>query len=64
VQGYSWDQAVLDYRLSTLYSWMYVVIAVGSLDPANERGMALFNAWFERGSTAVDELACAELMPR
>ena len=63
VQGYAWDQAVLDYRLSALYSWMYVAIAVGSLDPANERGMALFNAWVQRCSTAVAELDAGALMP-
>lgn len=63
VEGYAWDQVVLDYRLSVLYSWMYVVIAVGSLDPANERGMALFNAWVQRCSTAVAELDAGALMP-
>lgn len=63
VKGYSWDQALLDYRLGALYSWMYVVIAVASLDPANERGMALFNAWFQRGSIAMAELNAGELMP-
>ncbi len=63
VKGYAWDQAVLDYRLSALYSWMYVVVAVGSLDPANERGMALFNAWVQRCSTAIAELDAGVLMP-
>lgn len=64
VSGYSFDDAVRDYRLGVLYSWMYAVIAIASLDPANERGLALFNAWFQRASTAIDELKVAELMPK
>jgi hypothetical protein len=64
VSGYSFDDAVQDYRLGVLYSWMYAVIAIASLDPANERGLALFNAWFERASTAMADLNVAELMPR
>jgi hypothetical protein len=64
VTGYSWAQSVHDYRLAVLYSWMYVVIAVASLDPANERGMALFHAWFRRASAAMRDLAAGEMMPR
>ena len=63
VKGYAWDQAVLDYRLGALLSWVYVVIGVASLDPANERGMALQNAWVQRRSTAIAELDAGELMP-
>jgi hypothetical protein len=63
VKGYAWDEAVRDYRLGVLYSWVYVVIAIGSLDPANERGMALFDAIFERRRAAMEELDAGELLP-
>jgi hypothetical protein len=63
VKGYSFDDATRDYRLGVLYSWMYAVIAIASLDPANERGLALFTAWFQRASSAIADLGCAELMP-
>jgi thiamine kinase-like enzyme len=64
VTGYSFDEALRDYRIGVLYSWMYVVIGVASLDPANERGMAFFNAWVLRRSRAVEELEAADLMPK
>jgi hypothetical protein len=64
VRGYSFDDAVYDYRLGVLYSWMYAVIAIASLDPANERGLALFNAWCQRASAAANDLNVAELMPK
>jgi thiamine kinase-like enzyme len=63
VSGYSWEQALRDYRLAMLFCWVYVVISIGSLDPANERGMALFNAIFERRARAMEELNAGELMP-
>lgn len=61
--GYSFDDAVRDYRSAVLYCLTYVVIGPGSLDPANERGMALFRAWLERSSAAIVDLDAAELMP-
>jgi thiamine kinase-like enzyme len=64
VRGYTFDDAVHDYRLGVLYSWMYAVIAIASLDPSNERGLALFNAWFQRSSAAIADLSVAELMPK
>jgi len=63
VRGYSWDEALRDYRLAMLFCWVYVVISIGSLDPANERGMALFNAIFERRAAALEDLDAGELMP-
>jgi hypothetical protein len=63
VRDYSWDQALHDYRLGVLYSWVYVVIAIGSLDPANPRGVALFDTIFERRRRAMEELRAGELMP-
>ena len=62
--GYSWDAAVTDYRRAVLFCNVYTVIAIGTLDAANERGMALFQAWLRRRSTAAEDLNAGELMPR
>jgi thiamine kinase-like enzyme len=62
--GYSWDDAVTDYRRAVLFCNVYTVIGIGTLDAANERGMALFQAWLRRRSTAIEELNAGELMPR
>jgi hypothetical protein len=64
VRGYGWEQALRDYRLGVLFSWIYVVISIGSLDPANERGMALFDAIFERRQHAFEDLDAGELLPK
>lgn len=61
---YTFDAALEDYRRATLFCNVYTVIGVGSLDPANERGMALFDAWIERRNTAIEDLNAGELMPR
>jgi hypothetical protein len=46
-----------------LYVLVYVVISLGTLDFANERGHALFNAWLRRSVAAIEELNAAEEMP-
>ena len=61
--GYSFDDALTDYRRCVLYCNVYTVIATGTLDPANERGMALFHAWLGRRVTAIEELDAGDLMP-
>jgi hypothetical protein len=61
--GYSLDDALTDYRRCVLYCNVYTVIATGTLDPANERGMALFDAWLGRRVTAIEELDAGDLMP-
>jgi hypothetical protein len=64
VQGYDWDRAVHDYRLCVLYCLVYVVISLGTLDSANARGVALFDAWLQRVTAAIADLDAGELMPR
>jgi hypothetical protein len=64
IQGYSWEQALHDYRVAVLYTWIYAVIGIGALDAANERGLALFHEWVVRRSRAIADLDAAELMPR
>ena len=61
VRDYPWDQCVREYRMMALYYMVYVVISLGTLDFANERGLALFNTLLERSTTAVAELEAAEL---
>ena len=50
MSGYSLDDCWEDYRLSSLFCWLYTVIALGTLDTANERGLALFTGNIERNS--------------
>ncbi len=63
VTGYTFDQCWTEYRRMALYVFVYVVISLGTLDFANERGLALFNAWLHRASAAIEELNAGELMP-
>jgi thiamine kinase-like enzyme len=63
VSDYTLEHCWEDYRLGALFQFVYIVIAVGTLDAANERGMALWTAWLQRGATAVEELKAIECMP-
>ena len=63
VTGYGWEQCWREYRRMSLYVFVYVVISLGTLDFANERGLALFNAWLRRSSSAIEDLRAAEEMP-
>ncbi len=62
VRDYGWDQCLREYRQCALYLLVYVVISLGTLDTANARGLALFNAWLVRATTAIEELHAAELL--
>ncbi|MBI5289593.1 MAG: DUF1679 domain-containing protein [Chloroflexi bacterium] len=63
VRGYSFEQCWDDYRRGALFMFVYIVIAIGTLDATNERGMALWTAWLRRGAAAIEELNAAEQMP-
>ena len=55
VTGYPYDQFVADYRLASLYLFVYAVVIGGTLDPSNERGMAFMGQLIARAcSTIVD----------
>jgi hypothetical protein len=62
VRGYTWERCLREYRTGALYLLVYVVISLGTLDSANERGVALFNAWLERATAAILDLNAAELL--
>lgn len=63
VKEYDFDQLWLDYRRSTLFCWLYAVIVLGTLDVANERGLALFTQNLERNVAALTDLNAGELLP-
>jgi len=63
VKDYSYEQCWQDYRLSTLLLLGYSVIALGSLDHANERGVELFTTISKRTFAAIIDLKSAELLP-
>jgi hypothetical protein len=63
VKDYGMELCLADYRLSVLYCLTYGVISIGNLDPANERGMALFHVWVDRIGRAILELDAAKAMP-
>jgi len=61
--GYTFGDALIDYRRLVLFCHVYTVIALGSLNPANERGMRLCRAWLRRRCSPIDQLDVGELMP-
>lgn len=63
VTGYDFDECWHDYRASTLFCWLYAVIVLGSMDVANERGLALFTGNLERNVAALTDLNAGELLP-
>ncbi|MDP9235978.1 MAG: ecdysteroid 22-kinase family protein [Chloroflexota bacterium] len=63
VKGYSFEQCWTEYRRMALYVLVYVVISLGTLDFANERGLALMKVWLKRSAAAIEHLKSAELMP-
>jgi hypothetical protein len=63
VRDYSFEQCWHDYRLSGLFLLAYSVIALGSLDHANERGVELFTTISKRTFAAITDLNSAELLP-
>jgi Ecdysteroid kinase-like family len=52
-----------DYIACVMLAWCWPVIAIGSLDTANDRGVALFRAWASRATTAVLDLDAQARIP-
>jgi len=63
VAGYSFDRLFDDYRRCAMFCLVYPVIAVGNLDLANERGVALFTAGLDRSMSTILDLDCDEMIP-
>lgn len=62
VKDYSWEQCWEDYRVSVLFCLCYPVVAGGSIDLANERGVTLAHAMLDRCITAITDLDGASLL--
>lgn len=62
--NYTWEQCWDDYRLATLFCLAYPVISGGSIDLANDRGVALVTAMATRSIAAITHLNCGELLDR
>jgi hypothetical protein len=63
VTGYAFDDLMRDYRSSLLVSLGIFVVNGATLDPANERGKALFDLFFDRLSAAIMDLDALALLP-
>lgn len=62
VKDYSFEQAWDDYRLSTMFCFVYPVVACGSIDLANERGLELGTAMLKRSLAAIRDLDAAKIL--
>ena len=64
VTGYSWDQCWDDYRAAVMGCLIYPVVAGGSIDLANERGLELGRKMLGRCLSAIDDLKAYEMLDR
>src|SRR5215831_13035656 len=64
VSEYGLEACLEDYRYGVLFCLLYSVIVIGTLDPTNARGIAVFHANFERVAAAITDLDAGSMMPR
>ena len=64
VREYGLEPCLEDYRFGVLFCLLYSVIVIGTLDPTNARGVAVFHANFERVAAAITDLDAGAMMPR
>ena len=64
VREYELEPCLEDYRFGVLFCLLYSVIVIGTLDPTNARGVAVFHANFERVAAAITDLDAGAMMPR
>lgn len=62
VQGYAWEQCWEDYRMTVMWCLTYPVVAAGSIDLANERGVELAKAMLHRSLSAIRDLRAYEVL--
>lgn len=62
-EGYTLAQARDDFRVCGMLAWCWPVVAIGSLDFDNPRGLTLFRAWAERAMALVEDLEGAAVIP-
>lgn len=63
VRNYTFDHCLEDYRFAAMYCLVYPVISAGSLDLANERGVALATTMLDRSVSTILDLDCDEMIP-
>jgi len=63
VADYSLAQAREAFRVCAMLAWCWPVVAIGSLDFDNPRGLALFHAWAERAMTLFEDVDGAAVIP-
>jgi aminoglycoside/choline kinase family phosphotransferase len=64
VREYGLEACLEDYRFGVLFCLVYSVIVIGTLDPTNARGVAVFHANFERVAAAIADLDAGTMMPQ
>jgi len=64
VRGYSFDQCWDDYRAAVMGCLTYPVVAAGSIDLGNERGVELATTMLRRSLSAIDDLKAYEVLDR
>lgn len=62
VDCYPWERCWEDYRRVVLYCLVYAVLAGGSIEPANERGVHLVEVLRDRSLSAIRDLNCREFL--
>lgn len=62
VEGYSWEQAVNDYRESALYYLCGAMSLIGSFDTGNERGAAMAEAYTTRIFNHVVDIEAVQVL--
>lgn len=62
VSGYSFEQCWQDYRTAAMFCLVYPVVAGGSIDLANERGLELATKMLDRSLSAIMDLKAHELL--
>ena len=61
IRGYSWDEALGDFRDSVMLQMSIPVISAANLDPANERGKQLLDCMGHRSCQALVDYDCVGL---
>jgi aminoglycoside phosphotransferase (APT) family kinase protein len=62
VRDYSLEELWDDYRLAALYLFIYAVVIGGTLDPANDRGLAFMNSLMQRATATIEDLDLLSLL--
>jgi hypothetical protein len=64
VKDYSFDDCWEDYKVTVMFCLTYPVVACGSVDLANERGLDLATKMLQRSLSAIRDLKAADVLER